>query len=115
MNPSSSQFPESLSGFKASYRNLPATTNDFSDAALAGHKKTKVSSSVKVITPREGGALQPMSQKGYNQASTDLINMRKSGEAAKYDADLTKSNNDNSWSPWKKEKTTIKIDSGKAK
>ena len=115
MNPSSSQFPKSLSGFKASYKHLPSTTNDFSDAALAGHNKTKVSSSVKVISPREGGAIQPMSQAGYNQASTDLINMRKSGEAAKYDADLTKFKDETSFSPWKKEKETIKIDSGKAK
>jgi hypothetical protein len=56
-----------------------------------------------------------MSQKGYNQASTDLINMRKSGEAAKYDGELTKFKNDTRFSPRKKEKETIKIDSGKAK
>lgn len=114
MEPNQSQFPKSLSGFKARYHELPATTNAFSDAALAGHKKTKVSPSVTVIEPR-GGVISAMPQAAYNQASTDLINMRKSGAAAKYDADTAKFNNDHSRSPWKKEKETIKIDSGKAK
>jgi hypothetical protein len=114
MEPSTPQFPQSLSGFKARYHNLPETTKDFSDAALAGHKKTKVSPSVTVIEPR-GGVISAMPQKAYNQASTDLINMRKSGEAAKYDAETTKFRNDTSFSPWKKEKQTVKIDSGKAK
>ena len=114
MEPTTPQFPKSLSGFKARYQELPATTQAFSDAALAGHKKTQVSPSVTVIEPR-GGVISAMPQEAYNQASTDLINMRKSGEAAKYDAETTKSRNDNSWSPWKKEKETIKIDSGKAK
>lgn len=114
MEPNQSQFPKSLGGFKARYIPLPSTTKDFSDAALAGHKKTKVSPSVTVIEPR-GGVIAPVSQSAYNQASTDLINMRKSGEAAKYDADITKFKDDTSWSTMKPKKKTIKIDSGKAK
>lgn len=112
MQPDKSQFPQSMGGFKFRGIELPATTNDFSDAALAGYKKTKVSSSVKVIEPR-GGVIPPIPQKAYNQASTDLINMRKSGEAAKYDAETTKRRNEGS--SWKPQKKTIKIDSGKAK
>lgn len=114
MEPSTPQFPKSLSGFKARYNELPSTTQAFSDAALAGHKKTKVSPSVTVIEPR-GGVISAMPQEAYNQASTDLINMRKSGEAAKYDADIRKFKDDTSWSTLKPKKKTIKIDSGKAK
>ena len=114
MEPSTPQFPKSMGGFKARYMPLPSTTKDFSDAALAGHKKTKVSPSVTVIEPRNG-AFQAISPENYNQASTDLINMRKSGQAAAYDAEVTKSQHDNSWSTLKPKKETIKIDSGKAK
>jgi hypothetical protein len=54
-----------------------------------------------------------MSKDEYNQASTDLVNMRKSGEAAKYDADIRKFKDDTSWSTLKPKKKTIKIDSSK--
>ena len=114
MEPTASQFPKSLSGFKARGIDLPETTEDFSSAALAGHKRTKVSSSVKVIEPRNG-AFQAMSQDAYNQASTDLTNMRASGEAEKYGASTREFREKTSWSPLKKEKEVIKIDSGKAK
>jgi len=114
MEPTESQFPKSLGGFKARGIDLPETTNDFSSSALAGHKKTKVSSNVKLIEPR-GGAFSALSQEDYNQKSTDLINMRKSGEAAKYGASVREFNEKHSWSPFKKEKEVIKIDSGKAK
>lgn len=105
MNPNSSQFPDALKGFVSNKAQLP-DAQGFSDAALSGHKKTKVSSSVKVIEPR-GGIVSPISKESYNEASTALTNMRKSGEAAKYDASVVEGKNAS--------KKLIKIDSGKAK
>jgi hypothetical protein len=111
MNKDQEQFPRSLSGFKRGGHQLP-DAKGFSDAALAGHTKKKFSQNVTVIEPR-GGVISPMSKDEYNQASTDLVNMRKSGEAAKYDADIRKFKDDTSWSTLKPKKKTIKIDSSK--
>jgi hypothetical protein len=113
MEPSSSQFPESLSGFQRRSMELP-DQKSFSDAALAGHKKTKFSPNVTVIEPR-GGVISAVPQEQYNRTSTDLANMRKSGEAAKYGAKTAEFNDRVSFSPFKKEKEVIKINSGKAK
>ena len=104
MNTSESQFPDSLKGFVSRGMDLPDQAG-FSDAALSGHKKTKASSSVKVIEPR-GGIISPMSQKDYNETSNALTDMRKSGEAAKYGAKVREREN-------KGPKKTIKIDSNK--
>lgn len=85
MNPNDFQFPKSLKGFQNRGVELPETVSSFSASALAGHKVTKFSPNVKVIEPR-GGVISAMSKEEYNQASTDLVNMRKSGEAAAYGA-----------------------------
>lgn len=104
------QFPESLKGFQRRGIALPETVNDFSSSALAGHNRTRVSSSVKTISPR-GGAFQALTPEQYNQASTDLVNMRKSGEAAAHGALMADNRNSNPFSDplSKKNKQTIKI------
>ena len=105
MEPNNSQFPPALRGFVQRGMALP-DTQAFSDAALAGHKKTKVSSNVKVIEPR-GGIISPIGKEEYNAASGALTSMRKSGEAATYGAGTVDTSS--------KSKKTVKIDSGKAK
>lgn len=113
MNKDQEQFPKSLGGFKNRGVALPSDTSSFSSSALAGHKKKKFSQNVTLIEPR-GGVISPMSKDEYNQASTDLTNMRKSGEAAKYDAELAERRNKTGFSELsKREKKTIKIDSSK--
>jgi hypothetical protein len=112
VNKDQEQFPRSLSGFQRRGTELP-DAKGLSDAGLAGHKKKKFSQNVTVIEPR-GGVISPMSKEDYNQASTDLTNMRKSGEAAKYDAGLAEQRNKTGFSELsKREKKTIKIDSSK--
>lgn len=113
MNPNEEQFPKSLRGFERAGHSLPHDTASFSSSALAGHKKKKFSQNVTLIEPN-GGAFSPMSKEDYNQASTDLTNMRKSGKAAKYDASLAEKRNKTGFSALsKREKKTIKIDSSK--
>ena len=104
------QFPESLKGFQRRGIALPETVNDFSSSSLAGHKRTRVSASVKTISPR-GGAFEALTPEQYNQASTDLVNMRKSGEAAAHGALVINNRNSNSFlDPLsKRDKQTIKI------
>lgn len=104
------QFPESLKGFQRRGIALPETVNDFSSAALAGHNKTRVSANVKTISPR-GGVIEALTQEQYNQTSTDLVNMRKSGEAAAHGALVLDNRNSNPFLDQlsKKDKQTIKI------
>lgn len=112
MNHNGGQFPESLKGFKNRGVELP-DAKGFSEAALAGHKKKKVSQNVSIIEPR-GGVISALSKEEYNRASADLTNMRKSGEAAKYDASIAERRNKTGFSELsKREKKTIKIDSSK--
>jgi hypothetical protein len=110
MNPNSSQFPDSLKGFQRRGIELPETVDSFSSSALAGHKKSKFSQNVTVISPRNG-AFTALTPEQYNQASTDLTNMRKSGEAASYGASLRDSRNKNPYvDPLSKaNKTTVKV------
>jgi hypothetical protein len=88
MNPNDFQFPKSLKGFQNRGVELPETVSSFSSSALAGHKATKFSQNVKVLEPRNG-AFSAMPKEEYNKASTDLVNMRKSGEAAAYGASIS--------------------------
>ena len=112
MNTTEGQFPKSLSGFERRGVELP-DAKGLSEAALAGHKKKKFSQNVTIIEPR-GGVVSAMSKEDYNQASTDLTNMRKSGKAAKYDASVAERRNKTGFSELsKREKKTIKIDSSK--
>lgn len=85
MDSNESQFPKSLKGFQNRGVELPETVGSFSSAALAGHKVTKFSQNVKVLEPGNG-IISALPKKEYNQASTDLVNMRKSGKAAAYGA-----------------------------
>lgn len=112
MNPSQHQFPKSMQGFQDRGYDLPATTESFSRAALAGHVVKKASPNVKVIEPR-GGIIAPMSKEKYNEASTDLLNMRKSGQAAAYGASVVEQREKSSFRHplLKADKKTIKIKS----
>jgi hypothetical protein len=105
------QFPESLKGFQRRGIALPETVNDFSSAALVGHDKTRFSANVKTISPKESQIFQALTPEQYNQASTDLTNMRKSGEAAAHGALMADNRNSNPFSDQlsKKNKQTIKI------
>jgi hypothetical protein len=105
------QFPESLKGFQRRGIALPETVNDFSSSALAGHNRTRVSANVKTISPKESQIFQALTQEKYKQASTDLTNMRKSGEAAAHGALMLNNRNSNPFSDplSKKNKQTIKI------
>lgn len=112
MNPNQDQFPESLKGFQRRGIDLPETVNDFSSSALAGHNKTRVSANVKTISPR-GGAFEALTPEHYNQLSTDIVNMRKSGAAAAYGASVQDARRNSSFRDElaKKDKKTIKIKS----
>lgn len=112
MNPNQDQFPESLKGFKNRGIELPETVDSFSSSALAGHKKTKFSQNVTVIEPRNG-AFTALTPEHYNQVSTDLVNMRKSGAAAAYGASVQDARRNSSFRDElaKKDKKTIKIKS----
>jgi hypothetical protein len=107
MNTSEEQFPKSLSGFAFRGTDVP-DQQGFSDAALAGHKKTKFSSSVKVIEPR-GGVISPISQEAYNKTSSDIAGVRKSGKLAKHDAEQRERKNQGS------KKKVVRVDSNPAK
>lgn len=78
------QISGTLSRFGDYNTDIPGQ-QDFSSAALAGHKKTKISSSVTKIEPR-GGIIPPISAASYNKTSSELAEARKSGAAAKHDA-----------------------------
>ena len=111
MELNNAQFPESLKGFQRRGIALPETVNDFSSSALVGHNKTRVSANVRTISPKEGSPWQALTSEQYNQASTDLTNMRKSGEAAAHGALVVNNRNSNPFlDPLsKRDKQTIKI------
>ena len=107
MNTSEEQFPKSLSGFGFRGVDVP-DQQGFSDAALAGHKKTKFSANVKLIEPR-GGVISPISKEAYNKTSSDIAGVRKSGKLAKHDAEQRERKDQNS------KKKVVKVDSNPSK
>jgi len=113
MDTNETQFPKSLKGFQNRGIALPETVNSFSSSALVGHKATKFSQNVKVLEPRNG-AFSAMPAEAYNQASTDLVNMRKSGEAAKYGASTVEFRNAHGLNAFPKDKP-VKINTNPSK
>lgn len=110
MNPKEEQFPKSLQGYKQRYMELPTNV---SSVTLPGAGKSAWKDGVRTIDrSKDTGGLNH-SAAGHNKMSTDLTNMRKSGAAAKYDAETAEKNA--ALSDSKSKKKTVKINSNPAK
>lgn len=108
MNTNASQFPASLGGFKSRGVELPS---DFSAAALPAAGKGKWKDGVRTIDRSKDKLGINMSAEKYNKASSDITEMRKSGEAAKYSAAAKEAEAKGSFSTNKPAKKTIKVKS----
>jgi hypothetical protein len=84
------ELPKSLGGISFMNQEIP---NDVRAALLPGSGVSKAKNGVRVIDRSKDRLGLAHSAESYNKISTDVTNLRKSGDAAKYSASVVEGRN----------------------